>query len=311
MANPISHDQNFKNLILDYPHDALTFFAPLEAEGLDQSVTITPLRQEQLKERLGERFRELDVPLRVEWPDGRRDTVLFVLEEETNPRRFSIHRLGHYCLDLSELYDTSRVVPVVIFLHPARNSPESLMLGTELLTYMSFNYLKCELAAVDATQYLDSPNLVARLNLPNMRWSLEQKVDIYGQALKGLLELESDPERQLKYLDFIDIYSDLDDTEMQDYQARYPQESTKMAGLTERLLNEGMQKGMQQGRQEGMQQGMQKGELNVLLRLLTRRFGPLDSATKLRLQEASSEELERWADNILDAASLDEVFAGH
>jgi len=28
------------------------------------------VRQEQLQERLGERFRELDVPLLVEWPDG-------------------------------------------------------------------------------------------------------------------------------------------------------------------------------------------------------------------------------------------------
>ena len=78
-----------------------------------------------------------------------------------------------------------------------------------------------------------------------------------------------------------------------------------MAGLTERLLNEGMQKGMQ----EGMQKGMQKGESAVLLRLLTRRFGPLDSATEQRLQQASSDELEQWADNILDAESLDEVFA--
>ena len=82
-----------------------------------------------------------------------------------------------------------------------------------------------------------------------------------------------------------------------------------MAGLTERLLNEGMQKGMQKGMREGIQKGMQKGELNVLLRLLTRRFGPLDSATEQRLQQASSEELERWADNILDAESLAEVFA--
>ncbi|EAZ98256.1 hypothetical protein [Marinobacter sp. ELB17] len=31
---------------------------------------VVPLRQEQLKERLGERFRELDVPLMVEWPGG-------------------------------------------------------------------------------------------------------------------------------------------------------------------------------------------------------------------------------------------------
>ena len=46
------------------------------------------LRQEQLKERLGDRFHELDVPLLVEWRDGRREAVLFVVEEETEPRRF-------------------------------------------------------------------------------------------------------------------------------------------------------------------------------------------------------------------------------
>ena len=77
---------------------------------------ITPIRQEQLQERLGERFRELDVPLLVEWPDGERAALLFVIEEESDPRRFSIHRLAHYCLDIAELVETGRVVPVVVFL---------------------------------------------------------------------------------------------------------------------------------------------------------------------------------------------------
>ena len=46
----MSHDQNFKNLILDYPHQALAFFAPEEAaDGLPEA-TIMPVRQEQLKE---------------------------------------------------------------------------------------------------------------------------------------------------------------------------------------------------------------------------------------------------------------------
>ena len=76
-----------------------------------------------------------------------------------------------------------------------------------------------------------------------------------------------------------------------------------MVGLTERLLNEGMQKGRLQGRQEG--------KLNVLQRQLTHRFGPLDVATEQRLQQAGAEELERWTDNILDARTLDEVFSKH
>ena len=77
----MNHDQNFKNLILDYPRQALRFFAAEEAAGIDDTARVVPIRQEQLQERLGERFRELDVPLLVEWPDGRRETVLFAMEE--------------------------------------------------------------------------------------------------------------------------------------------------------------------------------------------------------------------------------------
>ena len=70
MANAISHDQNFKNLILDYPREALAFFAAGEAPSPEDDVRIVPVRQEQLQEVLGGRYRELDVPLLVEWTDG-------------------------------------------------------------------------------------------------------------------------------------------------------------------------------------------------------------------------------------------------
>ena len=57
------HDQNFKNLILDYPREALAFFAREETgEDLKQA-RIIPIRQEQLKDRLGDRFREPPVPI--------------------------------------------------------------------------------------------------------------------------------------------------------------------------------------------------------------------------------------------------------
>ena len=112
----MSHDQNFMNLNLDYPRQALALFAAGEAAAIDASARITPLRQEQPQERLGERSRERDVPLRVERPDGRREALLFVLEEESAARRFDIHSLAHYRLDLAQLSETTRVVPVVIFL---------------------------------------------------------------------------------------------------------------------------------------------------------------------------------------------------
>jgi hypothetical protein len=81
----MTHDQNFKNLILDYPREAIALFAAAEAQAIDADAWVTPVRQEQRQERLGERFRELDIPLLVEWPDGRREAILFVIEEETEP----------------------------------------------------------------------------------------------------------------------------------------------------------------------------------------------------------------------------------
>jgi len=56
----MDNDQNFKNLILDFPEDALELFAGREAAGLEQGARIIPIREEQLKDRLGDRFRELD-----------------------------------------------------------------------------------------------------------------------------------------------------------------------------------------------------------------------------------------------------------
>jgi predicted transposase YdaD len=68
------------------------------------------------------------------------------------------------------------------------------------------------------------------------------------------------------------------------------------------------EQGLEEGRKEGREEGREEGERAVLARQLTRRFGPLDEATRQRLDAAGSVELERWADNILDAASLDAVF---
>jgi predicted transposase/invertase (TIGR01784 family) len=54
-----------------------------------------------------------------------------------------------------------------------------------------------------------------------------------------------------------------------------------------------------------------RGEAKVLILLLTKRFGPLSVETIQRLNTANSEQLELWADRILEAPALDAVFAEH
>ncbi|MGL1832963.1 DUF4351 domain-containing protein [Rhodocyclaceae bacterium SMB388] len=46
----------------------------------------------------------------------------------------------------------------------------------------------------------------------------------------------------------------------------------------------------------------------ILERQLTKRFGPVDEACRARLRSATVEQLECWADRILDAQTVDAVF---
>ena len=327
MADAVSHDQNFKNLIVDYPREALAFFTPEEAPLLDDEASIVPVRQEQLKERLGDRFRELDAPLLVEWADGRAP-IVFALEAESDARRFSPRRLARYCLDLADMFDTDRVVPVVVFLRAADRVPASLSLASARRLYLGFDYVSCKLADLPAERWMDSDNVVARVNLPNMRYPAERRVDVYAAAMRGLLELEADPERRAKYVDFIDIYAGLTDNERARYRERYPEESnvmqgvvqqardegieqgrTEMKGVVQQARAEGIEQGMRQGRVEGIREGRVEGERTVLERQLRRRFGPLSPAAAERLREASAADLEAWAERLLDARTPDDVFA--
>ena len=57
-----------------------------------------------------------------------------------------------------------------------------------------------------------------------------------------------------------------------------------------------------------MARGRAEGERAMLARQLERRFGRLPPAAAERLRRAPETDLETWADNVLDAQTLDDVF---
>ena len=292
MANRITHDQLIKDLILDYPRDALTFFAPDDALLLEDKVQITPIRHDQLQQNLGSRYPELVVALRVDWIDGRREATLFAMEVITEQRRLLPHQLARYCLVLAKLNNTNRVVPVIIFLGEADSAPTSLTVGSKDHNYLTFDYLSCKLKDIPFERWQHSDNLVARINLPNMRYQAGQKLEVCSQAYDSLLALEQDRDKRLKYLQFIDFYAGLNDNELDQMQQKYLKEKPDMAGFAQHFR----------------QEGRQEGERKVLERQLQHRFGILTPEISERLSEASSTDLEKWAENVLDAEKLEDVF---
>ena len=217
----VSHDQNFKNLILDYSRHALAFFAPEEAPGPEDDVRIlpgpvgaglVPARTRTCGNLQGGRGRA--PPLRT-----RRESQL--------------------------------AWPVSIFLR-AGAAPATVALGTERGRYLTFDFLACRLYAMDAREWRDSDNPVALTNLPNMRRPADlDRVDVFAPAVRGLRAVEPDGGKLVKYARFIDIYSVLTEKEQESYRRRYPEESKTMAGMIQRAHDEGMH----QGRAEGIREG--------------------------------------------------------
>jgi hypothetical protein len=63
-------------------------------------------------------------------------------------------------------------------------------------------------------------------------------------------------------------------------------------------------------RQEEREAGEKHGETKLLLRQLEWKFGPLDARTRARVHRAGPDRLLAWADRILTAERLEEVFEG-
>ena len=77
-------------------------------------------------------------------------------------------------------------------------------------------------------------------------------------------------------------------------------------GWVRKWKRQGLEEGRREGRQEGRQEGLVKGRVELLERQLIRRFNaPLPSWVRPQLESAGIEQLDRWAEDLFDAQSLE------
>jgi hypothetical protein len=76
------------------------------------------------------------------------------------------------------------------------------------------------------------------------------------------------------------------------------------------MLSEGVKSWTEQWKNEGLEKGRMEGETALLLRQLSRRFGPVSESTRQRISLADAETLLVWGERLLDARSLEEIW-GH
>ena len=173
--------------------------------------------------------------------------------------------------------------------------PVPYNLGTEQCTFLSFQYIACDLSNLNADDYTNSDNLVARLNLPLMCYNEDRKVEIYSHAVDGLISLEPRKDFRLKYIEFIDQYANLSASELDRYQTEYvvrSQSRNEVMGLLQHTHNK----------------GRQEGEAITLRHLMKKKFGGVPKDAEELIEKANSETLLEWSENVLSAETIEEVF---
>jgi hypothetical protein len=115
--------------------------------------------------------------------------------------------------------------------------------------------------------------------------------------------LRLDAQRSRLYFDL--IVTSLSDAARKGLQAMDPAKYEYQSEFAKRYIAQGKAEGQAQGKAEGKAEG----QAALFMKLLALKFGALTAETTARVQQASTEELDRWAERLLNAASLDDVLA--
>jgi Domain of unknown function (DUF4351) len=139
-----------------------------------------------------------------------------------------------------------------------------------------------------------------------LRWKLQMVRHLYERGFE-----RRDAEQLFRFIDWLmALPEELE--ERFGVELRQLEGETKMPYVTpfeRRAIEKGRAEGLNEGKQLGLDEGLQQGVVSVLKRLLARRFEQLPEWAEARLEKASRDELEHWADRVIDAESLEQVFA--
>ena len=308
------HDHHFKNLFLDFPGEALSWLLPEAIHNYGKLRHIEFVRQQPGKRKLSDHSLELDMPILFTFEAGK--ILLWLVEFQEDKRRFSIYRLLRYVTDLMEGYPSATVIPTVLFTAREKWKKDvhrqlESQFGDRVFLHFEFQLIR--LFDYSARDYYTNTNPLLKILLPKMDFRKEDRLEVIRQAYQGLYKLAT-PILFDKYIDFIDIYAEITEDEKETvYQDLNEHRETAMLaqyiknkGFKEGIqqgMQQGIQQGMQQGMQQGIQQGMQQGKYKLLERILIGRFGALPEWAIQRLESATPEQLDRWAERVLMSES--------
>ncbi|MDM8515116.1 hypothetical protein QUF76_02865 [Desulfobacterales bacterium HSG16] len=289
-----SHDHNFKNLLLDFPEEALEWILPQARQKWGTVRHVEFVREEPKKRRLADSNLILDMPILFSFDN--QQLLLWLMEFQDDKLKFSIYKLLIYTAELMEAYPKALVVPTVLFTDRKKWRKDVMRrLETRFndKVFLQFEYLFIKLFDLNARDYYHVPNPVVKILLPKMKYTPEERWEVIRQAYIGLFQLAG-PMLFDKYSDFIDIYAEV-------------REEERCAVLGEIREHKENVMIMQMIKEEMAKEVAVEATITVLDRMLQKKYHLSPESLTDKLKGMSSELLLDLSDHIMDCNSLEEI----
>jgi hypothetical protein len=162
---------------------------------------------------------------------------------------------------------------------------------------LHFEYAYVGLRALDAVPYLTGESLLGLALGALMKVPPERRIELRAEALRRVAESRDNDYRRYLVAECVQAYLPLDEAEWQRFQEL----------LITNPRYEGVGPMMTTMYEKGLLDGKLGGKRETLERQLAHRFGPLNPATRARLEALSAEQLKGLEVAVLTARSLQEL----
>ncbi|PPT04967.1 putative cytoplasmic protein [Geitlerinema sp. FC II] len=294
----IDHDRLFKTLLSTFFWEFLDLFFPAIAEEIDRD-SITFLPQEVFTDITSGERREIDVLVRAKF---RQQDSFFLIhtEAQASAQTGFARRMFRYFARLDEIYGLP-VYPIALLSYdiPKRPEPDTYTVAFLDGEVLKFRYRVVQLNRLNWRDFLRQPNPVAAALMSKMQIAESDRPKVKAECLRLLVTLRLDPAKTALISGFVDTYLRLNAVEQSQFKAELKQFDLLEEERTMEIITSWMERGIEQGLQQGLERGRER-EISLVLRLLDRRLGEVDSQLCDRIRLLPLDDIEALGEALLD-----------
>lgn len=257
----LTADQIIKNLVLDYPADALEFIKPEVFERYGRPVKIDFNIQEIKKHSHFDRSMKNDIAVTYTFADAKR-VILVLIEHWSDKSKFDIYRFAHYVIDLARKFSDVEILPVALFTDRSENwtkQPEhEIRVHCLDDVYLHFKYRLIRMKDHEAAKYIETKNRFIAVLRAAMKHEIQNKIALAVELIKCYNDTENDVNTFEKNMDAIDFFLEIRLGDREKILEKL-EEKEETVRLGSELRKRGYDKGVAEGRIEGLRLGREEG----------------------------------------------------